>query len=381
MRLKCVFKIVAVVLLIIGMCYGFIRFMDHRTILVAEQIPNDHWDKQFENNSVKKQYNIALLSEEGGEWQYSYYLQEAAKNMGWEARTYYKSFVGREDELRNFKPDMIVVTSVGYELFISPEFKDVKRYMFYTIAPEKPFHFNSVYLGKLRTKYMKKLAMYNGYLITPSAVDVFKNAVEGFGKDFYGIQANPTVYNFGKNYVGANKIFYGSFNADKLRKSQKYKDMLKILISENIIDLYGPKGAWAGFEKNWKGMVDTDKLLSTMHSHGVTLVLHSKDHLRGGIPSGRIFEAASANTVIISDRNKFVEDNFGDSVLYVDISKSGEEMAKQISDHYNWIKNNPHEAKVLADKANKIFREKFSLERDLIRIAKMHEGIIHDEKN
>ncbi len=380
MRLKCVVVFISIII-IAASSYGFIRFMDRNLMENASNTQVEKWDERYAKSQLKKSYKIALLSEDGGEWQYSYYFEQAAKKMGWEARTYYKSFIGREAELRQFKPDIILVTSVGYELQISPEFKDVKRYLFYTIAPSKIFHMDSLYLGKLRTKYKKKLNMYDGYLITPKVMEVFEDAIEGFGKRFYGINASPTVYDLGKNYMGANKMFYGSFNADKLRNSKKYKEMLKALVHKDIIDLYGPKGAWAGFEDHWKGMLDTDKLLGTMNAHGVVLVLHSKDHLAGGIPSGRVFEAASANTVIISDKNSFVEKNFGDSVLYVDTSKSADEMSEQVINHYKWVQANPEEAKKLAQKANKIFREKFSLERDLVRIAKMHESILQDEKN
>jgi hypothetical protein len=46
----------------------------------------------------------------------------------------------------------------------------------------------------------------------------------------------------------------------------------------------------------------------------------------------------------------------------------------------DWIKANPEEAKAMAARAHQIFLDKFTLERDLVRIAKMHESVITQEK-
>ncbi len=365
---------------ITALAYGFIRYQDQKLNEYALQIPTSKWDAKYSERKIKNKYNVAILAQEGGEWQYAYYFQEAAKKFGWNVEVYYQTFVGRESDLKRLKPDFLIVSSVGYELEISPEFDSVKRYIFYTIPFEKIFHMDSVYLGKLRTKYKKKLSKYDGFLITPLGVDVFKSAIEKTGKRFEGMNIFPSTYDYAKNYHAPEKIFYGSFNADKLRASKKYKQMLSLLAQEDVISFYGPKHAWGGFEKNWGGMLPKEELLEKINQHGVALVLHSESHFKSNIPTGRIFEAASAKAVIISDRNKFVEDNFGDSILYIDVDKSGVEMAEQISKHYKWIKEHPVEAEKLAQKSHQIFKEKFAIERDLVRIAKMHEAILEADK-
>ena len=55
-------------------------------------------------------------------------------------------------------------------------------------------------------------------------------------------------------------------------------------------------------------------------------------------------------------------------------------MYKQVKAHIDWIKENPEKARLMAAKAHQIFLDKFTLDKDLIRIAKMHEYILRQEK-
>jgi spore maturation protein CgeB len=94
--------------------------------------------------------------------------------------------------------------------------------------------------------------------------------------------------------------------------------------------------------------------------------MHRDTHLKAGAPSGRIFEAAAAAAVIISDKHPFVEKEFKNSVLYVDQTR--DDLFEQIDTHMRWIKENPEAAKTKALQAHKIFLEKFTLEEQLIRL-------------
>lgn len=368
-----------VLCVIVGSACGFISYKNKDLYEKAREIPVSVWDEKYQENKIKTKYKIAVLTETGGEWQYAYYIQEAAKKIGWEARVYFKTFLSREDELRRFQPNFILVVSPESELTISPEFDHIKKYLFYTSALGKAFKMESVYLNLLDKKYRKKFIQYDGFLITPKEIEIFKRAIEGIGKRFEGINAYPAAYIIDKQYEAPNKIFYSGFNSGRLRASKKYKQVFNSLADDGIISFYGPKTVWGSFGKNWYGILPKDQLLSSINSHGVALVLHSQMHIDGNIPSARVFEAASAKAVIICDKNKFVEDNFGDSVLYIDTTKSAEDMAKQISDHYQWILNNPREAEQLAMKSHSVFTEKFALEKDLVRIAKMHEGVLKED--
>lgn len=90
-----------------------------------------------------------------------------------------------------------------------------------------------------------------------------------------------------------------------------------------------------------------------MHSTGVTLILHAPDHFLGQTPTGRIFEACAASTVIISDRHPFLEKHFSNSILYIDQEKPSEELYLQIDAHMRWIQKHPVEANLLAKKRMK----------------------------
>jgi hypothetical protein len=103
-------------------------------------------------------------------------------------------------------------------------------------------------------------------------------------------------------------------------------------------------------------------------------------HFKGGEPNMRGFEAAAANAVVISDKHPFIVENFGDSFLYFDYKADADTMYRQVKEHFDWIQNNPDKAKALAAKANKIYLEKFTLDKDLVRMAKMHEYILQQEK-
>lgn len=100
-----------------------------------------------------------------------------------------------------------------------------------------------------------------------------------------------------------------------------------------------------------------------MNQHGISLVLHNGGHLQNKAPSGRIFEAAAAAAVIISDEHAFVKREFKNSVLYIDHRKF--DLFSQIEKHMQWIKANPEKARAMAEKAHQIFLQKFTLEDQL----------------
>jgi hypothetical protein len=67
---------------------------------------------------------------------------------------------------------------------------------------------------------------------------------------------------------------------------------------------------------------------------------------------------------------------FGDSVLYVDDEKGGEELFRQVYDHYRWILSHPEEAEEMARRAHAIFLEKFTLEMQMLQLAEMHRDLL-----
>ena len=108
---------------------------------------------------------------------------------------------------------------------------------------------------------------------------------------------------------------------------------------------------------------DGESFIRKINEHGICLVLHAEGHLEGGSPSGRIFEAAAAGAIIISDNHSYVREKFGDTVLY--INHTAENFYTEINQHLEWIEKNPNKANQKAIDAHEIFREKLTLECQL----------------
>jgi phosphoglycerol transferase len=107
---------------------------------------------------------------------------------------------------------------------------------------------------------------------------------------------------------------------------------------------------------------DGCSVLSMLSGRAAALCLHTAHHRKTGTPSARVFEAAAAGAVIISDENKFVREAFGETALYVDVEASPDAVAEQVAQHVAWIAANPDDAEELRTKAHKIFRERHTFE-------------------
>jgi hypothetical protein len=173
------------------------------------------------------------------------------------------------------------------------------------------------------------------------------------------------------------QLFYCGFNMATTHEGTKFKHLFSRLDKTHYFNVYGKKEEWRHTPNCYRGFIKSDglSLLKTMNNRGVTLIFHDADHFLGRTPTARIFEAAAASTVIISDRHPFIEKNFGDAVLYIDHEKSAEELFQQIDRHMKWIKNNPEESLLLAKKAHAIFIEKFTLEAQLENLINLHKSL------
>jgi hypothetical protein len=116
--------------------------------------------------------------------------------------------------------------------------------------------------------------------------------------------------------------------------------------------------------------------IEAIRKNGIYLLTHADIYIEAGTPTSRLFEALTANVIIISDKHPFVIENFGNNILYYDQYADSDAMYKQVKSHYDWIKANPEEAKLMAGRAHKIFLDNFTIERDLPRIARMHEYVL-----
>ena len=158
---------------------------------------------------------------------------------------------------------------------------------------------------------------------------------------------------------------------------EKFKTFYSLLSRSGLVKFYGPQKKQGIVQSGYMGQIPFDgiSVLDTLQKHGIVLVIHSSHHNDNKIPSGRIFEAAAASTVIISDENSFVKEHFVDSVYYIDTSLSAEEIYNQIIDHMNHIADDPETALAKAKKAHQIFTDKFLMTDQLLQLEAMHNRI------
>jgi hypothetical protein len=209
-------------------------------------------------------------------------------------------------------------------------------------------------------------------------IDQLQAAYERNGKKYQGFAWYPTSYVTYYPIATPNKLFYsGGFLWDKTRGSQKYKELFVKLDQAKYFAVSGPKKKWRHTPNSALGFIPINgvSLLEAQHKAGISLLLHTQLHLNGGAPTGRIFEAAAAKTVIISDKHPFIEKYFGDNVFYVDITQDAEAMFQQIDGYMQWIYANPEQAQTMAENCNRIFTQQFSMEAQLQRLIDLHHSL------
>lgn len=169
------------------------------------------------------------------------------------------------------------------------------------------------------------------------------------------------------------KLFYIGINLEKIQKGgTRYYKLLKFLDDNNLIDIYGPNSLWNtknlwGDFKNYRGEIPFDgrTIIERIHQSGIVLALNSPIHNYNGTVSNRIYEAAASGAIIISDDNKYVRRYFGDSVFYIDIQKNENEQIEDIKKILKCIKDDPDTALQMAQRAQKIFIERLSLDNQV----------------
>ncbi len=168
---------------------------------------------------------------------------------------------------------------------------------------------------------------------------------------------------------GEKKCFFAGINYEEF-EGRNYNTIrfLKLLDRYNLLNLYGPnKDNWKRF-MNYKGLIPFDgiSLIEKIKESGICLVLSSEDKNIRGICSNRIFEAIAAGAVVISNRNKFIEEYFGDSIHYINMENEilAFQEVKKIIDSIN---TNPSEFIDKHNKRHNIFVKNFLLENELNR--------------
>lgn len=175
-------------------------------------------------------------------------------------------------------------------------------------------------------------------------------------------------------------LFYCGMAWDK-KRGIDYLPLFKKLQANGKFVVYGPQKAWQDFGESYKGQIPFDgiSLIDKIREAGIALCLHSEVHNKNGIPTGRVFEAAAAHAIIISDRNPYIEKYFGNNVLYIDRTDDLEKLYTQIQAHQQWIYQHPVEAKQLANQANKIFTDNFTMEKNVLKLINLHKQVMQQK--
>lgn len=159
------------------------------------------------------------------------------------------------------------------------------------------------------------------------------------------------------------------------RGSDRMKDALVKLAKEDVLVAYG-LDSLEFLGKAYKGMAEdynkndtkANNLFNLQRDFGISLVVHSLEHMVEKIPTSRIAESIAAGAIVISDNNGFVQGAFGDSVLYFDSVTQGDEIYRQLKTHIDWIKQNPEAVEIKTKAAYDILMRDFALENQLQKL-------------
>ena len=179
-----------------------------------------------------------------------------------------------------------------------------------------------------------------------------------------GIMHPPTL--------GDGKIFYSGINWEAISGGKsRHQDVLKRLDKTGLLRIYGPTiflgvRVWAGYESYVREVpFDGISMIDEISKAGVALVLSSQAHKDSELMSNRLFESVSAGALVICDENTFAKKFFGDSLLYIDSRSPVEQIHADITGHLEWLRAHPNQALAMIAKAQDIFRQQFTLIRNL----------------
>lgn len=172
--------------------------------------------------------------------------------------------------------------------------------------------------------------------------------------------------------LGDHKLFYTGINWDALGgKKSRHQDLLKRLDQTGVLRIYGPtifQGVkiWSGYDSYVREIpFDGVSMINEIAKAGIALVLSSPAHKESKLMSSRLFESMAAGALVICDENDFCKRFFGDSVLYIDTRCSVDKVCDDILNYLTWAKTNTDEALGMVAKAQDIFRQKFTLKKNL----------------
>lgn len=317
----------------------------------------------FQFFTSPQKVRIGIVSHTGycGERELGWRIKIAAESLGWEV------FL---DEKGGHK--LQKKKNLDWVICLIPKSKYIPKNCpsYQTIF--HPFHYLSS-KGKLKSFYEK----YSGYLLTINPPKKFAHNFQAKNKPLFSSSFYPTLQDVEYKEVPLNDLMTMIPVWSNRLEDEKFKQVYKALSQSGFAKFYGIHANREIIETGYMGKIPFDgtSVIDILQKHGIVLIFHSDKHNQAQIPSSRIFEAAAASTVIISDENEFVKKHFGDAVFYVDTTLSAEELYKHIQTHMETIRQNPKAALAMAKKAHQIFVNHFLMSDQLLKIQTMNSEV------
>lgn len=271
-----------------------------------------------------------------------------------------------EVAIKIFKPDFVL--SLEENL---PYYEGAPNYMVLSHGIEDYIKYNETDGPEFINSHF---VQFDALLPSFSNIELLKTVYEKSGKKYFGMPWYYSVYKTDRMTAIPHKLYYsGGSLWDKTRSSDKYIDVYKKLDQSGYFVVSGPVHIWQHLSQSAIGLLPFDgvAVIDAIHDAGIELILHDKSHFDAAAPTSRIFEAAAANVVIISDKHSFIINNFGDNVLYIDVEQDAITIFNQINSHMQWIMSHPSESQQMAANCNAIFKDKFSLEQQFLNLIAM----------
>lgn len=273
----------------------------------------------------------------------------------------FNSRINHRIPTKNFFPQNIPLVIINN--FIERELFEQNGFSLDKLVDRNPFYQDPRLIGILAVSYplIKQPLVKRDLIKNASRTEKMSPATNiQFLMNWY-----PTSYTTYLQPHPTTLTYFRERLTDKVLTSKKYLNLWNQLETQNYFRMYGDPP-----HENYKSLQypasDGKSLLQEINKNGIYLTLHTEPYLKQGVPTGRIFEAAAAAALIISDRHPFVEREFKDTVLYIDENR--EDLFEQIDAHMQWIKLHPEEATQKARLAHAIFLQKFTQEQQLARL-------------
>ena len=186
-----------------------------------------------------------------------------------------------------------------------------------------------------------------------------------------------TSLDFGYEKVECRTVFWMPASWGNRRYDKKFIELNTKLDTCEWIKTYGSKEFKKIYPQTYQYPIsfESGALEKEIQNNGICLVIHGEEHFQMGLPTARIFEAFSAGAILICDKNRFVEKYFSDCVFFIDTTLSSDEIFFQIQTHYEYIMTHQEEALKKAKKGYQIFKEQFTMEKQLLDLLEFHNQI------